>query len=76
MMLFIIGWALAVNVTLYQAKLIAVRRYQELLLHLYEKPDLDTFFLNAVPLLQKRVNPTDRITHAVHVANACLMRGT
>ena len=67
--------ALAVNVFLYIAKIIAVRSYQEMLLLLYEKLDAEAFLARALPLLDRRIKTADRVTHAAHVANGYLARG-
>lgn len=67
--LALVAAALAVNVCLYIAKIIAVRRYQEILLLLYEKLDPEAFLAQALPLLDRKAGTADRVTHAVHVAN-------
>ena len=73
--LALVAAALAVNVCLYIAKIIAVRRYQEILLLLYEKLDPEAFLAQALPLLDRKAGTVDRVTHAAHVANGYLAKG-
>ena len=73
--LALVAAALAVNVCLYIAKIISVRRYQEILLLLYEKLDPEAFLAQALPLLDRKAGTVDRVTHAAHVANGYLAKG-
>lgn len=66
---------LAVNVAVYAAKLTAVRRYQEILLLLYEKMEPQAFLDAALPILDIKAGTADRVTHAAHVANGYLALG-
>lgn len=73
--LMVVAAALAVNVAVYAAKLIAMRRYQEILLLLYEKMEPQAFLDAALPILDAKAGTADRVTHAAHVANGYLALG-
>lgn len=73
--LMLVAAALALNVFLYIAKIVAVRRYQEILLLLYEKLDPEAFLAQALPILDRKAKTADRVTHAAHVANGYLAQG-
>lgn len=74
-MLMILAAALIMNSFIYIARIVALRKYQELLLDLYEKMEIQDFLEEAEPLLDKKANVKDSVTHAVHVANAYLAQG-
>lgn len=73
--LVVVAAAMAVNVAVYVAKLIATRRYQEILLLLYEKMEPRAFLDAALPILDVKAGTADRVTHAAHVANGYLALG-
>lgn len=64
-----------VNVFIYIARIFALRKYQEILLELYEGLEMKSFLKKAEPLLDRKAGVKEAVTHAVHVANAYLALG-
>jgi tetratricopeptide (TPR) repeat protein len=65
---------LSVNIVVILARIIALGSYQEVLLLLYEKLDAEAFLKEALPMLEMRTELSQKVNHAVHIANAYMVQ--
>ncbi len=73
--LSILTGTIILSIFIYSARIYALKKYQSILLELYENANPKKFLIEAEPLLERRLNITDRITLKVHIANAHMTLG-